>query len=235
MSAQEWHPVLPLAPEVEAALTTALRKLSHDISNSLVAAVSHLDLLGLHDPGLRALADWQSCQNHLARPRAVVTTALWALPAGGRDQPRTYSDLRTWWGKRHLALGLDAQLPALPQPWEQPDAVFALCCVLTNAAEALEEAHRLGEPLVRRPQIWMDYAAGSVLVADSGPGCADPRGAASGLVRRAGQGHLGLGLAAAAAGLQRLGGGLHISTQHWGTSRASVAPDHGFVARLTLP
>lgn len=235
MSQPHWHSVLPLAPEVEAALTAALRKLSHDISNSLVAAVSHLDLLGLHDPQLRELADWQSCRAQLARPRAVVSTALWALPGAGRDQPRTYSDLRTWWSQRQSGLGLDAQLPDLVEPWQQPDAVFALCCALTNAAEALQDARRLGEPLVRPPQIAIRQDAGSVLVADSGPGCADPRGAASGQLRRAGHGHVGLGLAAAAAALRRHGGQLHIASQHWGTSPAAVAADHGFVAKLTLP
>lgn len=235
MNQPTWHKVLPLAPDVEVALTAALRKLSHDISNSLVAAVSHLDLLGLHDPHVRDLTDWQSCRSQLTRPRGVVTTALWALPLGGRDQPRTYSELHAWWSKRQDSLGLDAELPMLAQTWQQPDAIFALCCVLTNAAEALQDAHRLGEPLVRPPLVAIQQDGGSVLVSDSGPGCADPIGAASGHVRRAGQGHLGLGLAAAAAALGRLGGQLHIATQHWGTSPAAVAANHGFVARLTLP
>lgn len=232
---RQWHEVQPLPLAVQAALTAAVRKLSHDVSNSLVAAVSYLDLLGLQAPLLRDVPEWRDCRHQLDRPRQVMKTALWCLPAGGRGQPQTLPELSEWWETRVGTLGLTTTLPVLPAQWARPEAVFALCCVLTNAVEALEEARRLGEPLVRPPTVGVRVNGHDVLVEDSGPGCSDPAAAASGQARRAGQGHLGVGLASAAAALAPLGGGLAIAAQPWGNSPAAVAPNHGFVARLTLP
>jgi hypothetical protein len=232
MTPATWHVVTPLQADVAAALGAALRKLSHDINNSLVAGASHLDLLTLRLPELRQAPELLTARQQLQRPRRVVAAALAALPGEVRERPRTATELADWWLGRGAEAGLttSGSLP-LSGPWATPSATLALYQLLTNAAEAMEETRRLEEPLPATPLLQILQTGNSLTLRDNGPGCQTLALAASGGQRRAGAGHLGLGLATAAAAMQELAGDLRIASAGDG----AVQADGGFQVQLRLP
>jgi hypothetical protein len=232
MTSSTWHAVTPLQADVASALGAALRKLSHDINNSLVAGTSHLDLLTLRLPELRQAPELVTARQQLQRPRRVVAAALAALPGEVRERPRTATELADWWLGRGAEAGLatSGSLP-LSGRWATPPATLALYQLLTNVAEAMEETRRLEEPLAPVPMLQILQTEQTLTLRDNGPGCQTLELAASGRQRRAGAGHLGLGLATAAAAMQELAGELAIASAGDG----AVLTGGGFQVQLRLP
>jgi signal transduction histidine kinase len=227
------HRVRPLGDDEIEKLAALLRKLGHDLTNSLVAAVS---LTGLaahlsHDAEVNRLLD--QARQQLLRPRTVLDTALAPLPLVRGEKPITFDGLSRLLQRRADDLGVRlncvlepavARLGPLDE-WRWIQVALPLC---TNAFDALAETRDRQQPAPSRIDVALlpaDHSGAELTVSDDGPGCSDLAAAANGQLRRAGGGHLGLGLAVAAAVVGRYGGWLDI----W------AAKPNGFVAFATVP
>jgi len=225
-SAAQPVPVRPLPWPVVELLVGTLRKLAHDLTNSMVAGVSMVDLtlLKCSEP---AVADsLNRLRSQLLRPRATLARATASLLMTAADRPVTIDTLAEAIGAMAEAGGVQllGAIAATPWPTERPKQleeahwVHILHVLLQNALEAHAAAAIQSEPPLdgKLPYVRVDLTAlpgGGLrlLVADNGEGCADLRAAATGGMRRSGNGHLGLGLAVAAAIAQKAGGSLSIA------------------------
>ena len=195
--------VQPLSPPVQEALTHALHKLKHDLSNSLVAAMGELELLvdDVNDPELAERV--RETRVMLLRPFQELRRISTALPLSERNTQR-WQDVRQQLDAR--ARDLSATIVWQPETLAMITAdvtliplVSALVC---NALDACDVGGTI--------EVSGDVS--SLTVSDDGPGCSDLEGAASGRIKRAGGAHLGLGLAVAAATLATRGGQLTLQT-----------------------
>ncbi len=224
-SAGQPVPVRPLAWPVVEMLVATLRKLAHDLTNSMVAGVSMVDLtlLKCSEP---AVADsLNRLRSQLLRPRATLARATASLPMPSADRPVTIEALAENIGALAEAGGIQllGAIATTPWPTERPKQideahwVHILHVLLQNALEAHAAAAIQSEPPLdgRLPYVRLDLTSVPggglrLLVTDNGEGCADLQVAATGGMRRSGNGHLGLGLAVAAAIAERAGGKLAI-------------------------
>lgn len=218
--------VHPLAWATIEVLTVAMSKLAHDLTNALVASVALVDLTAMRNQDAHVAGQLARLRDHVMRPRATIQCAVAALPGLG-DRPKTYPALRKMLDL--TAVGQNVELTWLGTaegdelPPELTEALW--CHVLQALVENALQAHAMAEAdegftVGRRVDV--DWQAGRLLVADNGPGCKDVRAAATGKLRRAGQGHMGLGLAVVAALVERPGGDLHVGPNPGGGFQALV-------------
>jgi len=193
-----------------------MRKLGHDITNSLVAAVSLVDLTLMKCHEQPVTDSLNRLRGQLLRPRATMLLATSALPALTGEMPRTLVALPPWLAKEAEAseVRIEWQLTErVPSGWQESDWVHVLRSLCLNALDAHAAARRIDPDAhaaeLRYVRVFQEAAR--LYVLDNGPGCADLGAAASGGLRRSGGGHLGLGLAVVAALAERCGGDLHIS------------------------
>lgn len=229
--------VQPLPWPVVELFSASLRKLAHDLTNSLVAAVSLVDLTLMKSNEPAARNGLNRLRNQILRPRTTLQCATAALPGMTADRPRTVQALEVW--AKHAAtaqeLVLAWQLDGNDQPprgLTEPEWVHVVQALCQNALEA-HAAARIDKELQSEPEsAWLRIESarardGSAVltVRDNAMGCADLQAAATGRLRRAGGGHLGLGLSIAAALVERAGGQVLLASE----------PPHGFRATVTLP
>jgi hypothetical protein len=205
-------PVVPLHPQATALATDVARKLLHDVHNSLVSVQAVAELAAL---------DWPECADAVAPIRAHLDSSLSqmrrplrTLPSRSAQRPRT---MALW----------QAQLPAQTAPWLQAELIAAdlpvprlaeadwvqcLDNVVQNAVDAAK-ALAAGAPLeVGQTALRLHAAAlqgqgyAGVELCDACGGCDDLEAVAAGKRCRGGMGHVGLGLAVAAAHLHSVGG-----------------------------
>lgn len=225
-SAGQPVPVRPLPWPVVELLVATLRKLAHDLTNSMVAGVSMVDLtlLKCNEP---AVADsLNRLRSQVLRPRATLARATASLPMPSADRPNTIDALAENISALAEAGGIQllGAIATTPWPAERPRQmeeghwVHILHVLLQNAIEAHAAAAMQSEPPLdgKLPYVRVDLTTQPggglrLLVTDNGEGCADLRAAATGGMRRSGNGHLGLGLAVAAAIAERGGGKLAIA------------------------
>lgn len=223
------HRVRPLPWPVIELLSATLRKLAHDITNSMVASVSHVDLMALRNPNPVLNEQLQRLRVHVLRPRTVVHCAIASLPALG-DRPRTLAKLHATMATLAIQQGVTLHWRVADDPARFDPALTESewCHVLHTLCQNALEAHaaaliELGT--VGQPEIIVDCTEREprrLAVIDNGPGCGDLAAAASGGLRRVGSGHLGLGLAVIAALIERAGGNLTIAGPAAGGFRATV-------------
>ncbi len=218
--------VQPLPWATIEVLTVAMRKLAHDLMNSLVASVSLVDLTAMRNTDANVGDQLARLRTHVMRPRASIQCALAALPGLG-DRPKTLPTLVKM-------LRTTAATQGVELIWLGPEESHELAPGLTEAewcqvASALVqnalEAHAMAEQdeASTAPR-WVDvqWQESRLHVTDNGPGCPDLHAAASCGLRRAGQGHMGLGLAVAAALVERKAGDLHVALNAGGGFQALV-------------
>lgn len=221
-------------PTVEL-LTASLRKLSHDVTNSLVAAVSMVDLALLKSPDPSVADSLQRLRGQILRPRTTLQTALGPMPLQHGDRPRTLVALERYLsdlGREHaVELQLQLQPHDLPPVLSETEWVHVLANLGHNALDAhaddVLQDEGPGEPRFVTITATRHGSLFELAVQDNGPGCTDLVAAASGKLRRAGGGHLGFGLAVAAAMVERAGGHLLLQPRQ---PRGLSA-----IARLTKP
>lgn len=207
-------------------LTVALRKLSHDLRNDFTTIESMLDLTVLRNQDAGVAERLQRLRHHASKPQATVTTAVGAVPGLG-DRPRTLAALQK--SLRSAAEGQGVDLH-----WQAPEDARDLapgpteaewCHVAHTLVQNALEAHAAAEldegPGLPR-SIEVDWRGPTLDVRDDGPGCGDLNAAAHAGLRRAGHGHMGLGLAVAAALVGRHAGTLRIGPADSGGFRALV-------------
>jgi C4-dicarboxylate-specific signal transduction histidine kinase len=162
-----------------------------------------------------------------------MATARAPLPLVRVSTPVTLDGLRRMLQHRadeagvHLSWAVDpavaARGPLDELQWTQ--VALPLC---DNAFDVLVAPDAEGERRECRLDVVLlpaNPGGGDLIVRDDGPGCQELAAAAAGRLRRVGGGHLGLGLAVAAALVERHGGSLEIQ---------AVEP-HGFVAHASVP
>lgn len=225
--------VRPLPWSTIELLSTMLRKLAHDLTNSMVAGISLVDLMQMKVPDASVSAGLARLRAQMMRPRDTLQSALLPLPASSSERPLTITALNTWLLKstEHAQVALVSSLGPVDSQARRPlglgeaEWVHLIWLLVQNAldAHAAQLLDREADDEVEPPWIRIDLIRSSGLVltiSDNGPGCADLLAASHGTLRRVGQGHLGLGLPIAAALAAKAGGTLDIAS--------SMA--HGFVA-----
>lgn len=205
-------------PDAEAMtlLVAVVRKLGHDVNNALVSAVSLCELAVLDDPACEPAL--QPVRSQLSKPREVFDSAMRTLPSRSTVRPRDPDDWRVRAGQEANAAQclMDVDWP-LPQPPVLTPMDWAQCLdnVVRNALESILMGRRLGFvpplSLIRVSGVTRQGWQG-VSISDDGPGCTDLAAATSGKTRRAGGGHLGLGLAVCALHMASIGGTVTLST-----------------------
>ena len=213
--------VLALPWPVVRLLVDTMRKFAHDLTNTIVAGVSMVDLtlLKCHEP---AVADQlQRLRGQLLRPRTTLGRATASLPMPSTQRPSSLDALERWVINQGVEAGVELRGVIAQAPWPslRPGALndeswgLVLYALLQNALDAHAAAALQSAPPPdgQVPFIDVDLtqdAAGTLhlRVVDNAEGCADLCAAASGQLRRSGNGHLGLGLTVAAAIAARAGG-----------------------------
>lgn len=233
-------PTLPSTVRVQALpwpivelLSGALRKLAHDLTNSMVAGVSMIDLLAMRNTDPLMAEPLQRLRGHVLRPRGMLRVAVAVVPAGA-DRSRSWTALRTDLlsaaASQQVMLRWQAPVDGPPpgQALSESDWCHIVEALCHNALDAHAAARLDRDPGAGLGQItvtWREAPTQQLQVLDNGPGCANLVGAAKAEVRRAGGGHMGLGLAVVAALAERAGGSLTISS----------VPDLGFTATVDVP
>ena len=214
--------VQPLDPAVLGHLARALRKLKHDLSNSLVAAMGEMELLAA-DVGDVGFADrLLDARTSLLRPFLDLRRTTMSLPLVD-GAPQRWADLRAQLDARAQTVGakLDWQPEALETLNTDPPLRPIVAALVNNALDAAQAG------VTVRVAFLAPDAAGwrGLVVSDDGPGCKDLAAAAQGHLQRAGGAHLGLGLAVAATLLAARGGKLTLQ----------AATPHGLEAAAKWP
>lgn len=207
-----------------------VRKLAHDISNSLVSAISTLDLVVVDHRELEDLL--APLRRELSRPLAILERPLRTLPSRAMIRPFSLADWRPRIADEAKVLAISIRIPGeLPGPTDLDEATWTQCLdnVVRNALDAHKASPRAGDtnPLPGRwvlVQFGGDQTERWCEVSDNGPGHDDPLAAAQSRRARSGAGHLGLGLAVAASQLAKVGGNVVVrrrdgggwsTTLHW--------------------
>jgi C4-dicarboxylate-specific signal transduction histidine kinase len=230
--------VCPLPWSTIDLLGTMLRKLAHDLTNSMVAGISLVDLMQMKVPDAAVSAGLARLRAQLMRPRDTLQSALLPLPTTSSERPQTITALNTWLEKttEHARVLLVSSLGPVDTQARRPlglgeaEWVHLLSLLVQNAldAHAAQLLDREADEEVEPPWIRVELTRHSGLlltISDNGPGCADLVAASQGTLRRVGQGHLGLGLPIAAALADKGGGTLDIGCRQ----------SRGFVAMARFP
>lgn len=212
-------------PVVELLVDT-MRKLAHDLTNAMVAGVSMVDLtlLKCHEP---AVADHlQRLRGQLLRPRTTIGWATASLPMPSTQRPPGLGALERRVTDQGHEAGIELRGVIAQTPWpslrprglDEDSWGLILHALLQNALDAHAAAALQGEPppddqvaFIQMDLTQEDAGTVHVRVVDNAEGCADLNSAATGRLRRSGNGHLGLGLAVAAAIAERAGGCLTLA------------------------
>ena len=208
------HPeaVAPLPREAVDLSIAIVRKLAHDINNSLVSAISTLDLVVVDHPELEDLL--APLRRELSRPRTILERPLRTLPSRAMVRPFSLADWRPSIADEAKMLAISVRMPGdLPGPAAMDEATWTQCLdnVVRNALEAHKASVRAGDtnPLPGRwvlVQFGADQSWRWCEVSDNGPGHDDPQSALLSRRGRSGGGHLGLGLAVVANHMATVGG-----------------------------
>ncbi|MSP90766.1 MAG: HAMP domain-containing histidine kinase [Myxococcales bacterium] len=216
-------------------LHAATRKLAHDLSNALVAAVTRTEMLGGTAAEGVPADDLAHLRAALARPGDVLRGALLSVRARSAQRPRSLAAvearLQAAVGARAGTLAFWIAGDALHGPdeelWAEVIDIITQNSLDAFAVDALEP-----EPDTPAPHLRVHLEIGNgrqvLCVTDNGPGCpAWPR-VAAGPTARAGHGHLGLGLGLAAARLAECEGTLDVGpAQPRGAVASAQVPGAG--------
>jgi signal transduction histidine kinase len=207
-------------------LTGAMVKLAHDLRNDFTAFQSMIDLTEQRNQDAGVAEKLQRVKHYAVRPVQTLRQAISVLP-GMIEQPRTLRALRD-------ALSAAAEAQGVELQWHAPETTDDLapgpseeqwCLLALTLVQNALDAHAVGElddgPGVAR-SIEVRWQGPELDVRDDGPGCVDLNAAANRGLRRTGHGHMGLGLAVAAALVERHHGTLHIGPGDSGGFRARV-------------
>jgi signal transduction histidine kinase len=218
--------VQPLPWPIVELLTVSMVKLAHDLRNDFTAFQSMIDLTEQRNQDASVAEKLLRVKHYAGRPIQTLRQAISVLP-GMIEQPRTLHALRE-------CLSAVAQAQGVELKWQGPETTEDLapglseeqwCLLALTLVQNALDAHAAGEldagPGVAR-SIEVHWQPNELDVQDDGPGCVDLNAAANQRLRRTGRGHMGLGLAVAAALVERHHGTLHIGPGESGGLRARV-------------
>lgn len=221
--------VAPLGDEAAKTAVAAVRKLAHDVNNALVSAASTLDLLVIDNPDLESVL--APVRHELMRPRALFERPMRGLPTRAMVRPWTLADWRAKIADEAKGVGVSVRMPSdLPKPADLDEGQWVQCLdnLVRNALDAHAVAARTAEQVLAGGR-WVAvqaHAAGGTGVCEvtDNSGIGGTSAAVQDRKPRSGGGHLGLGLAVAAAHIAAAGGSL----------QAGPLGD-GWMARLQWP
>ena len=209
--------VQPLDAAAAQLVQFTTRKIAHDVSNVLVAALTLADMAGAADADIPADDLLVRLRAAVGRPGDVMRGALLSVRSRAVVRPATLADLQAHLRAAVaengglLTFGVEGDAPrgAEEACWTEVADILTQNALDAFAVDAIEPEPDTPAPRLAVHLCTMDGMR-TLRVSDNGPGCPTWPRIAAGPTARAGHGHLGLGLGLAAARLAACGGTLDV-------------------------